>query len=321
VRIFSGPALAVFFLAFPAGADVTSRATQLFSEGRDLLKSGAHEEACARFRESYALDPRVGTLMNIASCEEEDGHLVRAHETWRKAAASAREAGDARAAFATERDAAVVKRIPRLTLHLPPDAPAEMGAFVDGAAAAVGATLTVDPGAHVLTGTAPGRASNSVQISLVEGEDRAVTLELGAPNAPPAPTKDALTNAPAPLEAPRRAVPSWLGPAGYGAGAIGIAGIAVGTYFGIDAIQKKNESNANGCNDAKVCTTRAGYDLRGESANSAGWSTGLLIAGGVALAAGVALVVLAPRSPRDASHRAAFRILLQPGGVSVGGSF
>src|SRR5687768_8531645 len=45
----------------------------LFIEGRRLMKVGDRPAACAKFAESQRLDPAVGTLANLADCEEQRG--------------------------------------------------------------------------------------------------------------------------------------------------------------------------------------------------------------------------------------------------------
>ena len=50
----------------------------LFREGRALMKKGDFAPACAKLAESQRLDPAVGTLMNLAECEERIGRTASA---------------------------------------------------------------------------------------------------------------------------------------------------------------------------------------------------------------------------------------------------
>ena len=67
----------VVALLITAGAP-PSDAAKLFDEGRAALKAGDVEAACRAFDRSYALEPALGALLNLASCLERKGTLVRA---------------------------------------------------------------------------------------------------------------------------------------------------------------------------------------------------------------------------------------------------
>ena len=69
--------------AWAAGRDPAA-AEVLFQEGRDAVQRGNWPLACSKFRESERLDPGVGTLMNLADCEEKIGRLASAWERWRE---------------------------------------------------------------------------------------------------------------------------------------------------------------------------------------------------------------------------------------------
>ena len=51
-------------------------AEALFREGRTAAQKKDFTTACAKFRESNRLDPAVGTVFNIADCEERLGRLA-----------------------------------------------------------------------------------------------------------------------------------------------------------------------------------------------------------------------------------------------------
>ncbi|HEY2510600.1 MAG TPA: hypothetical protein VGI39_07085, partial [Polyangiaceae bacterium] len=69
-----------------------------------------------------------------------------------------------------------------------------------------------------------------------------------------------------------------------------------------------------------VCTNSIGYGLRNASSDSAGRATAAFIAGGIALAGGVALVLLAPRAAPPLGV-ASLRVVAGPGRLSLSGTF
>lgn len=80
-------------LAHAAAADVSkedaARANALFDAGRAAIDAGRVDEACARFEQSLALDPQVGTRMNLADCREKQGRLIEAYQLYEYGAAEA----------------------------------------------------------------------------------------------------------------------------------------------------------------------------------------------------------------------------------------
>ena len=86
---------------------------------------------------------------------------------------------------------------------------------------------------------------------------------------------------------PQRVLGLGLGIAGLGAG-------AAGAYFGLRAMQKRDESEIDGHCNGNVCN-EFGYDARKDAYQSGNLSTGLLVAGGVAFASGLALFLTAPK--------------------------
>src|SRR5262249_30460139 len=93
----------------------TSRADDLFQQGRADVRSGNWSAACPKFAESLRLEAAPGTRLNLAECEEKAGHLVRAVTLLHQAAAQLAES-DQRRPFADERARAIEARIARIVV-------------------------------------------------------------------------------------------------------------------------------------------------------------------------------------------------------------
>jgi hypothetical protein len=132
-----------------------------------------------------------------------------------------------------------------------------------------------------------------------------VEAVLGAVAAPPAPAPAAAAGG---SSSPLKTV-GWI------TGGVGVAGLALATVFGIVAINDKNNA---GCVD-NLCNPGTSSGIKGAAlASDVGW-----IAGGVLLAGGAALVLLAP-GPK---HESAARVQVAPtvvaggAGAVLGGAF
>src|SRR5688572_25737334 len=69
-----------WFVAAPSAAlaQQEGAAEVLFREARAAMRKGDVARACPKFAESYRLDPSLGTLLNLALCEEQQGRIVSA---------------------------------------------------------------------------------------------------------------------------------------------------------------------------------------------------------------------------------------------------
>src|SRR5215472_3244398 len=97
-------------------------AEELFRKGREAIRRGDYAAGCPMFEESQRLDPSVGTLMNVADCEEHDGALATAWGHWHDIVDAMARSGDDRIGVARSRLEGLDKRVPRLTVHLSADA-------------------------------------------------------------------------------------------------------------------------------------------------------------------------------------------------------
>jgi tetratricopeptide (TPR) repeat protein len=152
-----------------SGAD-KAMAEQLFETGRALTKQGKHADACPKFEASYALDPALGTQLNLARCYEQIGKLASAWGHYREAAGRARQAGQLQRERAARSFAAALEpRLPRLVIRLTAggDVPGLEVLRDDSAvsAALFDTEIYVDPGEHRITATAPGYERFTVTVT------------------------------------------------------------------------------------------------------------------------------------------------------------
>jgi hypothetical protein len=242
-------------LSEPSETD-KSLAQSLFEQGKQLMDTGKFSQACPKLQESQRLDPGGGTLLNLALCHEQEGKIASAWTEFKEALSMARrDARQERIDAAEEHIAALEPKLPRLTLTVPNASPGEdlqLDANAIGSAA-WGGPLSIDPGEHEVTATAPGKKRWSTKLTIAVAEKRSLAVpdleaETVAPAPPPAAAKPAELVASTPPAAHQSARSGSA--AGWIVGAAGIVGIGVGSYFGLQAFSKRSDSN-------KLCPTDA----------------------------------------------------------------
>lgn len=303
----------------PAPEDAHTQADVEFAEAKKLLDEGQTSAACAKFSHSQQLDPKLGRLLNLAFCHEQEGKTASAWSEYNGAAALAEQKGQAdRVDFAREHAADVAKKLGFVHLDVPANA---VTVEIDGAGIARDrwpTPLPLDPGEHQVVVSAPGKrvwnttvaigaapGIHELQIPSLEDESRgpagppqALTLPAAAEGPPPSSARTGPTRVPA-----------------YVASAIGAAGLGVGVGFGLHAWAKKSSADSNCPN--KLCSA-VGSSLVGDARSAATIST---IGFGVAVAGGVAAVWLFLRPPGgdSANLRISPRIGPRTAGLSVEG--
>jgi hypothetical protein len=323
----AGGALAALVAAAPfARAGDEAAAVELFEEGKAAATRHQWAVACPKFAESYRLLPRVGSVLNLADCEEQTGRLAEARAHWQQGRDLARAAGDERAALAARRLAQLDARVPRLTLRLAADAPAGTTVARDGVevgAPSLGVALPIDPGPHTVTVSAPGRATRTEQVSLREGESKALSLEPGEPlaqGAQGAQGTPVTPVAPAGAETATTSSP-WSGQRTLALvlGGAGVVGVGLGAYFGVTTLAKKNEAGTH-CDPDLACDA-TGVQLLHDAHVDGNVSTVAFVAGGAALAAGAVLWLMAPGSGGTTDDRITARLGVGPSGVVLRGAW
>ncbi len=322
-----------------ARADPASDAKDLFTQGRELRSKGDCGAAAALFRKALDVYPAgLGSLRNLAECEEQLGHFASSRRAWL----------DLKRALVTEdarkydgwdkdADAAAARLSPklaRLTVDLkvvdnegkPADA-REVDVALDGEplpAALVGTALERDPGRHVAK-VSGARVKSPVEraVTVAAGETQHIALQVvveAAPPVAPSPVAPAAPTGPSPLEtaAPAddgRALRRTLGWVAVGVGGALVIGAGVSLGVRQSALDQVNGS----------CPGHSGCDPSLRSTASRGQTASLLFdvlgpAGVASLAGGLALVLTSGRSP-TAAPAASLTVTPHLGGATATWSF
>lgn len=306
----SGALLAGALWMLPASAHAApgdpATAEALFRDGRARSEAGDFVRACPLYAESLRLDYALGTLFNLASCEEHVGELVRAWEHYAELVERL-PPDDERHEVARERAAYLDRVVPRLTIVVsagaPPDTRVRRDATELGGPS-LGVALPIDAGEHTIAVDAPGRAARQWVVHVALGERRVVVVVPGDPVAPMAPrAPEVATHGGHTAE--------WI------LGGAGVASLAVGTYFGGRALAKRSQSDALCSGD--VCRDPAGpqaYDDAKSFSRVADVTLGL---GLVAVAA--ASYLLLSSSSREHAPPSAPAVSFRVGPFGVGGTW
>lgn len=190
--------------ASPQDDSDSARAEELFRLGRKASARGDHQAACESYRESFRLESALGTLLNIAVCEEALGELASAWEHYQRVLPALPE-GDSRLALTRDRLEALDRRLPRVTVLLMAgdrDTTRIAIGAVEHAVSSLGGPLRVDPGQHELRVLAAGHEPRSYPFQIGEGEQRTLAVEPGVLLAPPPAAEGVATPAQAASSAP-----------------------------------------------------------------------------------------------------------------------
>jgi hypothetical protein len=281
--------------------DDAAAAQALFEQGKKLMAAGKQADACPKFAESQRLDPGVGTLLNLAACYEASGRFASAWSTFLEGESAARADNNAGAArVARSRADALASKLSTLTITVThPDIP---GLEVHRDDTVVGQAqwqlpIPADPGVHHVSASAPGRQPWQTDVEL---KGASATMEISVPDlivdqvaaAPPAavPPAALVTSSPAlapPQSSPERSSFGTQRTFAIGAGVIGVAGVALGTIFGLKSKAKHDEADSH-CSGA-TCTDDEGVQLRSQALSAGNLSTVSFVVGAAGLAGGALL--------------------------------
>lgn len=313
-------------------------ADALFVAARGLMEAERYPEACAKFAESYRLDPASGTLLNLAVCHEHEGKLASAWGEFREAlheAESARRAD--RAQLAREHADALGPQLPYLTVEVPVAARVRGLEIVRNGVPTLEAAwdeeLPVDPGLVRIEVRAPGYRTETREVTIAPRQHLTVRVPALAPTPAADPTPAVVereetelvraepastSTGPSPSDEPL--APSRRRRAGLGLIAAGALTTSVGITAGVMTLHERGQSD-DACPkfDGERRCTQAGVDAMKSARKWALVSDLGLGLGVVGIAAGLYVLLSTPRAartdrthalrspPRDAPHGARSR--------------
>jgi hypothetical protein len=323
-------AVATFTAATAARADSASvaRAQGLFDEAIALMAAGKSAEACPKLEESDRLDPGMGTEYRLAECYESAGKITSAWTVFRAVAdAAQREGKGERAAVAIRRAADLAPRLPMVLVEVrDASSPPGLQVLRDGKsipAAELNHKFPVDPGEHLISAKAPGRIGWARSISAPERTTTVVIIPaLGDGSSPSSPVS-MLTAEPTPLPPPATEGLSTPRIAALAAGGVGVAGLVVGTVFGLHAGSQWRAAQKTCADPVKGESCSAdGVQLGKDAGGSATLSTLGFVIGGAGLLTG-AILWLRFAPPRAPVSSVAITPALGPGigGARLQGTF
>jgi hypothetical protein len=320
-------------------------AEALFQQARALAGQEKWAEACPKFAESQRLDPKLGTLLNLAHCHEQEGKTATAWAEYTSAASLARRVGRKdREDFARERVEDLEKKLAHVVIRMEAPPPGLRVLLDDKPidAAALGTPLPIDPGKHVFTATAPGKKGFSAEVEVppspVEIPLALPVLEPDAtspanpanPATPPEPPGPPPNTRPPPLtrpappsgtppvsavpEDPRRRRARILMLTGF---TVGAAGAVVGAVTGIATLAKADEILPN-CNGLQCSTDQADNIATANllaNVSNVGFGVSAMF-----MVAGIWGVVILPKA-RNTQNPVAVTPFVGPGEIGVRGAF
>jgi hypothetical protein len=307
-----------------ARADDSAAAQALFDQAKKSMAAHRYAEACPKLEESLRLQEAVGTLLNLADCYEKEGKLASAWSKYLEVATKARAAGQqARARIGRDRAAALAPKLSNLVIDVATSRADGLEIRRDGTLvgeAEWGTAIPADAGIHTIEASAPARKPWSDTVVVTDGATTArvsvpdlARIPVEAPAATAAPVPESVPPEPVPAPSESRHHGNGLKVAALVAGGVGIAGVGVGSVFGVMSMIDHNDAS-NLCPAPGPCRGSSGVDAWHNAYDAGNVATIAFIAGGAGLAAGTVLWVLAAKSAR--SDDTTGQLLVGPGSVA-----
>jgi hypothetical protein len=324
--------------AFAQAVDDSTRnaARSLASQGKEAFDKSDYERARDLFHRAYTLVPAPTIVLYEGRALAKLQRLVEAEEAYIRAARTEL-AGDSPEAFRVavadaESDLVALRaRMPKVTI-MPSGSGArdpELSVTLDGhplKSALLGVEMPIDPGEHSVAATVPGGKPAQVLFIIAEKQQMRIDLPI-APGEDPAPMLAPEPPAPAAsvsmdtTPAPTGGMLStWQAKAGLVAGGVGLAGLTTGIVTGLMAGSRYADAES-GCPQHACVDGSAGADALDSFRTLRTVSTIGYIVGGVGLAAGTTLFLIAPSKSSTTARSRAVRVWVGASSVGVSGAF
>jgi hypothetical protein len=317
---------------------------------RAAAEAGANAFMERRWADAIDLFARAESLVHspvhylyMARAYERLGRLVKARESYIKVANEPVPPGAPEVLREARDDAEkelrqLEPRIPYVSVVVQGAGASSVTVTMDGVQvppALIGVPRPVDPGEHKFQAFADGMESAISGTTLNEGRQETVVLTLVA--LAPGATPTMLPAAPGSQQEPPPSMPppqdaaedqgsgkSGLKVAGFVSLGVGVAGLAAGTVFGLQAKSKREQADDLCRGPSRECLTadQPRIDRLDDEATSANTMSIVgFVVGGVGVATGITLLILAGKSSSTAEDRSAVRPWIGLGSAGVSGRF
>jgi hypothetical protein len=266
------------------------RADKLFDDGRRYLTAKEYALACTAFEQSQEAEPAIGTLLNIALCYEQWGHIAAAYRAYLEAERFATDKHDKRAKGAHQKVEQLGPMVPHLELQVPADADPGAIFALDGKEVDRGALtgdLLVEIGTHTIEARVPGKPPKLTTVEVKLGEHRQLVIDVPKPE-----IAVKVVVAPPPARNRRR----FIG--GLALGGAGIAAVGFAGYVAL--VARQDYDNAVKDCPNTVCTNHDAYEITQRARRRANYMSIVTGAGFAAVGVGIYLVLTSreTREPR-----------------------
>lgn len=301
--------------ARPARADTPKEDPDaLFEEGNKLMDAGRDAEACPLFERSLALDPSLGTRLNLAICYEKIGRLGSAHRLFREVEKVAHDTGKTKREEAAKEHLVALRNNASALEVKNADPSTELVVKVDGATIAKEdlAFLPLDPGEHVVEAIAARKKPFSTKITVAQ--PRGERHEVEVP----------VLEAEVVVQKKVESVVDTKRTVAYVAGGVGIAGVVTTIVTGVMISSAQSTADEH-CTRVIPGSDKLGCDADGSSAVKRGET--LLPINAIALGVGIVglgvgtYLFLTSSSPKAPPAAASISPVIGPGSIGITGRF
>jgi hypothetical protein len=326
-RIAIGPTVTALFIALTCVAtrsegappdQHTQEASKRFQQGVELYEDGDWRAALIEFERAYAVAPNFRVLYNIAQCHYQLHDYPAALDAFRKYLADGQALVPPEQRAKTESDIESLKgRVASLRLSASVDG-AEVGVddMVVGTTP-IPAPVVVSAGRHKLTASKAGLPGVVRYVDIAGEETLDVPLDLGAPPQVPVRAAPAETRVQVALGSSPRG--RSLAPAVVAFGVTAV-GVAVGSYFGIEAISNKHDLDQECVLGSCPESSKPLYDEAERNALLSTLGFGAAVAG--ACVGAMYLMFTGPRESAGPPLSVALpRLVVGPGSIGAEGTF
>jgi hypothetical protein len=229
-------------------ADHEAQRKALYIQASDAARAGRWAAAKERLLAALAIRSSPKLLFSLAQAEEKLGQVASAQADYAHSIEGAANAGEGDVVQACEEaQRALSARVPHVRIVL--SGASGASAALDDKPVAVGTAVAVDPGSHRLVVSAPGMGTVTTSVSVVEGQQIDVPVQMepasASPSLAPAPSAALAATPQGPTRAGDDARASGASPwrtVGLVMAGVGVVGAGVGIAVALDAKSKYNRA-------------------------------------------------------------------------------